>query len=157
MPSSWAFIYVMAAGLCPMLWRWIFPEVLWRVNHSTSGTKNSTGKGNPLREFGAEAKHTLRAERHEKSDQGSDLSLSSSLPSAHFPGNLLEGNTHRQNTMLVCIFRTFPSTTDTETLKQPRLGVLGNGDKFRMLNFGNQVRFRDEGLQSDAGAPSYLI
>lgn len=59
--------------------------------------------------------------------------------------------------MLLCIFRTFPSTTDTETPKQPRLDVLGNGDKFRMLNFGSQVIFRDEGLQSDAGAPSYLI
>lgn len=60
----------MAAGFCPMLWRWIFPEVLWSVNHRTSGMKNSTGKGNPLREFGAGAKHMLRAGRHEKSDQG---------------------------------------------------------------------------------------
>lgn len=97
----------------------------------------------------------LREERHEKSDEGSDLSLQ---PISQEILGLLEGNIRRQNTMLLCIFKNIPIHHSHKDIpKQPRPGILGNRSKFRMLNFGIQVRFRDEGLQSDARALSYLI
>lgn len=50
--SSWAFTYVSSCWTLPSFLKmnrgWIFPKVLWRVNHSASETKNLAGKGNPL-------------------------------------------------------------------------------------------------------------
>lgn len=91
--------------------------------------------------------------------KGSELSRFLVL-SAHFPwsAHLLEGNTRRQNKMLLCVSNAFPSTTDTKKLQKHRRCELrswcpkGSNKSVFKLNFYTRVIFRNKGLQNDAGA-----
>lgn len=176
MVSSWAFTYVSSCWTLPNLLKmnrvWIFPKVLWwRVNLSASETKNVAGKANPLWFWSREATQMLRPGEYEEGNQGSDQGsmkkeikgseLSRFLVlSAHFPwsAHLLEGNTRRQNKMLLCVFNAFPSTTDTKKLQKHHRCELrswcpkGSNKSVFKLNFYTRVIFRNKGLQNDAGA-----